>query len=53
MLVTPEGSCKSTDAGSPRLLTVDLTTERGFGVSVFAGSNGCLGAEDDDGTQRQ
>ncbi|KXK62667.1 hypothetical protein AWW66_07010 [Micromonospora rosaria] len=50
VLVAPEGSCTSTDAGHPRLLTVDCTTERGFGVSVFAGSNGYFDAEDDDGT---
>jgi hypothetical protein len=50
-LVAPEGFRESTEAGTPRLLTADLTNERGFSVSVFAGSHGYLDAEDDDGTQ--
>ncbi|WP_434739349.1 SitI3 family protein [Micromonospora sp. SH-82] len=49
-LVVPDGFRDSTGAGGPRLLTADLTTQRGFSVSVFAGSHGYLDAEGDDGT---
>ncbi|GGL92933.1 SitI3 family protein [Micromonospora yangpuensis] len=50
-LIAPHRFRESTNAGYPRLLTADLTTEQGFGVSVIAGSNGYFDAEDDDGTQ--
>ncbi|MER7455494.1 SitI3 family protein [Micromonospora sp. NPDC126480] len=50
-LVAPHGVEESTQPGYPRLLSADLREELGYTVTIYAGSNGYLDAEDDNGTQ--
>ncbi|MDG4793474.1 SitI3 family protein [Micromonospora sp. WMMD1082] len=50
-LAAPNGVDESIRPGYPRLLGADLAHTSGYSLSIYAGSNGYLDAEDDDGSQ--
>ncbi|MGC4786303.1 SitI3 family protein [Micromonospora sp. DT178] len=50
-LAAPEATEKPTLPGQSRLLSADLYEQRGYAVSITAGSHGYYDAEDDDGSR--